>query len=107
MIQEEIQIIQPDICMFYTNRKYDQRIKDLYEGVIFEEVSGLPFNHFCRLLHPNLPAHTYRTPHPKTIRIQSWEEAFISVMQRELPSNQAAEQNAAEQPATRLQSKPK
>ena len=87
LLREEVQIIKPDICLFYTNRKYDNRLRAQYEGLSFEEVSGLPFNHFCRLVHPDLPIHSYRTPHPKTIRIQSWEEDFISAMERELPKN--------------------
>lgn len=87
LLREEVQIIKPDICLFYTNRKYDNRLRAQYEGLTFEKVSGLPFKHFCRLVHPDLPIHSYRTPHPKTIRIQSWEEGFISAMERELPKN--------------------
>ena len=96
LVREEVQIVKPDICMFYTNRKYDKRLRAQYEGLIFEEVPGLPFNHFCKLVHGNLPSQTYRTPHPKTIRLQSWEKAFISVMERELPKINEATSRATD-----------
>ena len=67
----------------------------LYDNLLYEEVAGLPFNHFCRLVHPELPPHTYRTPHPRTIRTRKWEENFLSVMDRELPKNLMAEQGGA------------
>lgn len=91
LVREEIRIVQPDICMFFINRKYDGRLRAQYDGLIFEEVPGLPFNHFCKLIHSDLPSCTYRTPHPRTIRIRSWEKAFISVMERELPTTKGAE----------------
>lgn len=49
----------------------------LYEGLIFENINNLPEKHFARLYHPDLPEHTIRAPHPKTIRIKGWENDFI------------------------------
>jgi hypothetical protein len=80
LVKEEIQILKPDICLFYTNWKYDHRIKALYPGVQFHDVEGLPNGHFARLFHDELPKVTLRTPHPRTIRMRKWENAFLTFM---------------------------
>jgi hypothetical protein len=77
LLREEIQILRPDMCIFYTNRKYDHRIEALYPAVEFSDIEGLPSSHFARLAHPHLPKHTIRTPHPRTIRMKGWEDAFM------------------------------
>ncbi len=85
LVRDEISILKPDICMFFTNRKYDYRIENLFPDIKMESIDGLPFNHFVRLHHELLPPYSFRTPHPKTIRIQKWEEAFRDVMEKVLP----------------------
>lgn len=78
LLREEIQLLRPDICIFYTNRKYDHRLVALYPGIQFSDIPGLPSSHFVRLTHADLPAKTIRTPHPRTIRMKGWEESFIT-----------------------------
>lgn len=51
LLREEIQILRPDVCVFYTNRKYDHRLRALYPGVQFTDIPGLPSSHFARLTH--------------------------------------------------------
>ena len=91
LIKEEISVIRPDICLFFTNRKYDYRIKELFPGIQMEAIEELPFNHFVRLYHEFLPSYSFRTPHPKTIRLQKWEDMFIDVMGRILPKADGAQ----------------
>lgn len=86
LLREEIQILRPDVCIFYTNRKYDHRLTALYPEVQFADISGLPRGHFARLTHNELPPVTVRTPHPRTIRMKGWEEAFIAFI-RSLSAN--------------------
>jgi len=86
LVREEIQIIRPDICLFYTNRKYDHRIEALFPGVQFSDIDGLPSSHFARLRHTELPALTIRTPHPRTMRMKGWEEPFLTSL-RNLSAN--------------------
>jgi hypothetical protein len=81
LVREEIQLLRPDVCIFYTNRKYDRRLAALYPGVQFSDIQGLPSSHFARLTHAELPAVTIRTPHPRTIRMKGWEESFIAFIQ--------------------------
>lgn len=82
---EEVRLASPDVCLFYTNRKYDNRLADIFSGIEFQKIDDLPYNHFCRLVHPALPKNSYRTPHPRTIRTRKWEESFLSVMESLLP----------------------
>lgn len=82
LVREEIQILRPHVCLFYTNRKYDHRLEALYPGVQFSDVEGLPSSHFARITHPDLPKLTLRTPHPRTIRMKGWEEAFLDSLKR-------------------------
>ncbi len=92
LIVEEISVIRPDVCLFFTNRKYDYRLHELYPEIQMEAIDGLPFNHFVWLRHPSLPEYSFRTPHPKTIRIQKWEEAFTNIMKKILPKVEDAQQ---------------
>lgn len=90
LILEEVSAIRPDVCLFFINRKYDYRLRELYPGIQMETIDGLPFNHFVRLRHASLPKYSFRTPHPKTIRIQKWEESFIDTMMSILPKAEDA-----------------
>lgn len=82
LLREEIQTLRPEVCLFYTNRKYDHRLEALYPGLQFSDVEGLPSSHFAHLTHSDLPQLTLRTPHPRTIRMKGWEEAFLESLQR-------------------------
>jgi hypothetical protein len=82
ILRKEIEILEPDICILFTNQKYDDRLLNMYEGLVFENIDGLPPTHFSILTHPSLPNITIRAPHPKTIRMQSWEDAFIEYVQQ-------------------------
>ena len=82
LLREEIQILRPEVCILYTNRKYDHRLQALYPGIEFANIPELPSSHFARLTHSALPFNTIRTPHPRTMRAQHWEESFISFVRR-------------------------
>lgn len=86
LVREEIKILRPDICLFYTNWKNDYRLTALYPNIEFRNLEGLPDGHFVQLVHTTLPKLTFRTPHPRTIRTRKWEDAFLTYM-RELSDN--------------------
>jgi hypothetical protein len=85
LVKEEIRILKPDICLFYTHNKYDYRLTNLYNNLQFEKIYNLPSNQFSKLSHSDLPEHTYRTPHPNSIRLRKWESDFLKVMKEILP----------------------
>lgn len=62
---------------FFTNHKYDGRIKNIYKGIKFENIESLRKKHFTKLVHKDLPQISIRTPHPRTIRTKLWENDFI------------------------------
>ena len=85
IVAEEILSIQPDICLFFANRKYDFRLQTIYPTIQMKAIDNLPFNHFVQLCHPSLPKYSFRTPHPRTIRCRKWENAFLEAMAKILP----------------------
>jgi len=82
IVKEEIRILRPDACLFYTNRKNDYRLRNLYEELRIDDIDGLPKSHFAKLSHPELPRNTFRTPHPKSMRLRKTEQGFIDHLSR-------------------------
>lgn len=87
LLKDEIRLIKPDVCIFFTNHKYDYRIRKLFSDVIFTDVPNLPQKHFAFLNHSELPKITIRAPHPKTIRLQEWENVFLEEVKNCLWAN--------------------
>ena len=85
ILKEEIKIIKPDICIFYTHNRYDYRLKKLYNNLKFENIQNLPHDQFSKLSHTDLPKYTYRTPHPKSIRLRKWENSFLTELSQDIP----------------------
>jgi hypothetical protein len=85
LVKEEISILKPDICLFYTHNKYDYRLKNLFNNLQFAKIENLPSDQFSKLSHSELPEYTYRTPHPNSIRLRKWESEFLNVMKEILP----------------------
>lgn len=76
LVREEITALRPDVCLFFTNRKHDSRLKAIYDGLKFSTVPSLHPRDFALLHHPELPTMTIRAPHPRYIR-QSNQEAGV------------------------------
>jgi len=78
IILTEIQILKPDIIIFFTGPKFEYRIKNLFENIEFNEVESFQNMHLSRLYHKLLPINTYRTYHPKYLRLRKLEEKFVN-----------------------------
>lgn len=65
-LPSEIQILEPDVVIFFTGPAYDDRLQSTFPGVGFEDCVSDGFIH--RLCHSRLPKHTYRTYHPAYLR---------------------------------------
>jgi hypothetical protein len=66
----ELEILKPDICIFVTGwTNYDKIIRKYYPGVRFEDI-GLGEQVLARLVDENLPTHSFRTYHPKHLRLR-------------------------------------
>ena len=69
----ELNETQPDVIIFATGSSYDHLIERYFPGVKKEPLVNTPS--VSRLFHPSLPAHTYRTYHPRGLRMQKrWED---------------------------------
>ncbi len=84
LLKEEINTIRPDICLFFTNRKNDSRIQNLFPGVELKAIDGLKFDHYARIFHNLLPSKSFRFPHPAYIRRSGMEKDFFNAMDKEL-----------------------
>jgi hypothetical protein len=77
ILVDEIKIIAPTVCIFFTGPSFDGRIKNIFEGIQFDDVSNWPNRQFCKLTHPLLPENTFRSYHPKSLRMRHLENNFI------------------------------
>ena len=84
----EIEILKPRVCIFFTGPSFDQRIEKIFEGVTFENVGNWKKSQLSKLSHQMLPILTYRTHHPKSLRIRYLEGDFIEVIRKTIVTNQ-------------------
>jgi hypothetical protein len=68
VVPGEIRLTAPDAVIFFTGPWYEKRLELTFVGAQMHEVSGLPTNLLARLVHPDLPWHSYRTYHPNYLR---------------------------------------
>lgn len=81
LLREEIAILQPAVCLFYTGPAFDHRVRGIFPGVEYEEVAGQASRQMARLRHPDLPHHSYRSYHPNYLRQQGHEQRFLNTIQ--------------------------
>lgn len=77
LLIDEIKIIKPKICLFFTSHNFDYRLENIYEQIEFVRVNGFDINILCQLKHPDLPTLTYRTYHPRYLRMSGMEKSII------------------------------
>ena len=76
----EIKIVQPDICIFFTGPTHDNRLKTIFEQIEFIEIPNFTLRQFCKLKHPQLPKHSFRSHHPKSLRLRHLEKDFVEYL---------------------------
>lgn len=70
LVRAELEIVRPDIVVFFTGTGYDARLRSTFPEVRFVERGEC----LVRLEHTALPHHTYRTPHPLSLRLsKKWD----------------------------------
>lgn len=77
VIVDEIGILKPEVCIFFTGPDFDARLRRIFREVDFVAVSGWNMKQFCMLRHPLLPVLTFRSYHPKSLRLKNLENQFI------------------------------
>jgi hypothetical protein len=77
LIAKEIQIVSPKICLFFTGPDYDKRVRKIFEGIEFIEIPGWSPSQLVLLKHPLLPVYSFRSYHPKSLKLRRLEGKFI------------------------------
>jgi hypothetical protein len=77
LLIKEIEIIQPDIVLFYTGPDFDSRIVKLFPGIRMEQVPGFDLRQVARLRHKLLPGMAIRSCHPNSLRLRKLEPGFL------------------------------
>lgn len=77
LVVEELKIATPELCIFFTGPYYDNRLSRLLNGLTFETVAGWNPKQLCQLKHPDLPARSFRTYHPRFLKLNYLEERFL------------------------------
>jgi hypothetical protein len=80
IVLDEIKIADPKVCLFFTGPDYDKRIAKIYEGIEFVSIPGWSLNQLCLLKHPLLPVYTFRSYHPKSLKLRRLESNFIQTV---------------------------
>lgn len=82
LIVDEIKIVNPKVCLFFTGPDFDSRLKKIFEGVKFEAIENWNVKQFCRLIHPELPEYSFRSYHPKSLRLRRLENDLIEYLSK-------------------------
>lgn len=80
LVLEEIRIVAPKVCFFFTGPDYDKRLTNIFEEIEFIEIPGWNKNQLCLLKHPSLPIYTFRSYHPKSLRLRRLEALFLQTI---------------------------
>lgn len=64
LLAEELAILKPDVCLFFTGPNYDGDIRQKLPDVEFHEFGGYGNREVARLNSKYLPKHSFRTYHP-------------------------------------------
>lgn len=80
LLIEEIKILKPKVCIFFTGPGFKNKIDKIFRGIKFEEVEGFETSYMFKLSHDNLPNLSYTTYHPRYLRTQHLEDNFINLI---------------------------
>lgn len=65
LLESEIRICKPQVVVFFTGPRYDEILKLNFANLKPEPLSKT----ITKIIHPSLPDHSYRTFHPKYLRM--------------------------------------
>lgn len=68
LIREELTILEPHVCLFFSGPDYDDFIKTVFSNCGFLACGDAPVRELARLSHPGLPLASFRTYHPRYLR---------------------------------------
>ncbi len=70
LLRQEIEIVKPQVVVFFTGPNYDTRLKSTFSALKMFMIEGYDSRMLSRVVHPDLPFHSYRTYHPGYLKRQ-------------------------------------
>jgi hypothetical protein len=80
LLVAEIPLLKPVVCLFFTGPDFDDRLQHTFPGLAYQPVAEWSERALVRLVHPALPANTFRTYHPNYLRRSGQEASFLEFM---------------------------
>lgn len=77
VLREEVEILEPDILLFFSGPDFDQHIYRSFPGCQLSPVPGFEERELARMEHRACPYHAYRTYHPKYLRMSGLESKVL------------------------------
>jgi hypothetical protein len=69
-LAKELQLAKPDVVVFFANPSYKDSLKLNLPGATFESLPEFNERMLSKVVHENLPTHSYQTYHPKYLNIK-------------------------------------
>jgi hypothetical protein len=82
VLEEEIEILKPDIVVFFTGN-YDAYIKEFLGDVKIEQVAGFEEKEFCKMKITNIPL-SVRTYHPNYLRFKKSRDRYYLELTKQI-----------------------
>lgn len=83
LLADEISIIQPDVCVIFSGPNLDNRLREVFPGLVIKEAEGWKKNQLAKLEHEQLPQLTVRTYLPSGLRQHGLEEPFLNYIEEQ------------------------
>lgn len=81
-IRAEMEILRPDVVVFFTGPYYDQYIKHEFPDAEFINIQDMKEYEICKIYSNKLPARTFRTYHPQYLVLRMKE--ILKVLKEQL-----------------------
>ena len=78
----ELEILKPKVCVFFSGPSFDNRLEKIFPTIEYQTVADWPVRELAQLSHPLLPKMTFRTYHPRFLRMNGLEENFINFIKK-------------------------
>lgn len=80
ILLDEINILKPKVCLFFTGPDFDYRIKNIFADVEFIPIENYSIRQFSQLMHKDLPRLSFRSYHPNYMRRSGMEDNFLMTL---------------------------
>jgi hypothetical protein len=81
VVPAECRIAEPEVVVFFTGPEYDDVLRVAFPGLQFVPIPGVEERLLARLVHPGLPRRSFRTYHPKYLRLRDRWDVIARMVQ--------------------------